>query len=103
MILEIQIPVLVTVTYGKYRNRFSAEARLMPIVTSVRALRLIPGDSIAIEVEAFIPEKDRDMIDGPRSKWLTPEFRKCICYVDDNRKTLREFIESGAQELILGN
>lgn len=103
MILEIQIPVLVTVTYGKYKNRFSVQPKLMPIVTSVSALRLISGDNIAIEVDAFIPESLRGQIDGPRSKWRTPEIRKCICYIDDNRKTLRDFIESGAQELILGN
>jgi hypothetical protein len=103
MQLTIQIPVLVAEIYGKYKNRITYTTRLQPILTSVSAIRRVEGDDVAIEVDAFIPEQYRDQIDGSHMKWISPEMRRCVCYIDDNRKTLRDFIESGEQERQIRN
>lgn len=101
MKLQIQIPVQVGETYGRYKNRIFYSSKFVPLLTSVSLLRRHPGNDTTIEVEAFIPEQYRKHIDGARDKWVTPEIRKCVCYYADNRKTLREFMESGVPELII--
>lgn len=103
MVLEVQVPQEVTVFYGKYRNRISAVEDLVPLHTSVRALRRIfvdgVRDEVAIEADAFIPERCRKSILGPRSKWSDEEHRWCLVYIQDNRKTLAAFINSDESEL----
>ena len=99
MVLEVQVPQEVTVFYGKFKNRISAVEDLVPLHTSVRALRriIVDGlrDEVAIEADAFIPERYRKSVLGHRSKWSSDEYRWCLVYVHDNRKTLAPFIESG--------
>lgn len=106
MVLEVQVPQEVTVFYGKYKNRISAVEDLVPLHTSVRALRriVIDGmrDEVAIEALAFIPERCRKSILGPRSKWIDDEYRWCLVYIQDNRKTLAQFIASGEHEQKVG-
>lgn len=101
MQLTIQIPVMSAEFHGRGGTRIFYAAKFMPILTTVSVLRRHPGNDMTIEAEAFIPEQYRGQIDGLRSAWVTPEIRKCVCYVGDNPKTLREFMESGEQELIL--
>jgi hypothetical protein len=102
MVLKVQVPQEVTVFYGKYRNRMSAVEDLVPLITSVRAIRriFIDGrrDEVAIEADAFIPPHHRKSILGPRSKWIDDEYRRCLVYIQDNRKTLAPFIASGELE-----
>jgi hypothetical protein len=102
MVLTIQIPMEVTVFYGKYRNRMSAVTDLVPLLTSVRAVRLIRVDGVldeaAVEVDAFIPKVQRRHIEGSRSKWIDSEYRRSIAYIQDNKKTLATFLASGDEE-----
>jgi hypothetical protein len=98
MRLTVQLPVLAPRLYGKYRNRIAYEQQLMPIETTVHAVRLIKDDPGAVEVDAFIPEQYRGQIDGPRSKWVDTEVRRCIAWIEDNPKSLRAFLESGDAE-----
>lgn len=106
MVLEVQVPQEVTVFYGKYKNRISAVEDLVPLHTSVRALRriVVDGvrDEVAIEADAFIPERCRKGVLGPRSKWSDDEHRWCLVYVQANRKTLAPFIASGELEQKIG-
>jgi len=97
MILTVQIPVLVPEIYGKFKNRISYTTKLMPIVTRVVAVRrtVIAGE---VEADAFIKDEYRRQIDGAKSKWIDAEYRRCVCYVEDNPKTLRAFLESGDAE-----
>jgi len=103
MILTVQVPQEVTVFYGHYKNRMSAVEDLVPLITSVRAIRRIfiggHRDEVAIEADAFIPPHYRKSICGPRSKWIDDEYRRCIVYIQDNRKTLAPFITSDELEL----
>ena len=102
MVLTVQVPQEVTVFYGKYRNRMSAVEDLVPLITSVRAIRriFIDGhrDEIAIEADAFIPAHYRKSICGPRSKWIDDEYRRCLVYIQDNRKSLADFVASDELE-----
>jgi hypothetical protein len=78
----------------------------VPLITSVRAIRriFIDGhrDEVAIEADAFIPPHYRKSICGPRSKWIDEEYRRCIVYIQDNRKSLAEFVTSGELERKIG-
>lgn len=102
MVLTVQVPQEVTVLYGRYGTRMSAVEDLVPLITSVRAIRRIfiagQRDEVAIEADAFIPAHYRKSICGPRSKWINDEYRRCIVYIQDNRKTLAEFVASGELE-----
>ena len=102
MVLTVQVPVDVAVFYGKYRTRMSTVEDLMPLVTSVRAIRRIfigdVRDEVAIEADAFIPVHSRKSIRGPRSKWIDDEYRRCLVYIQDNRKSLADFVASDELE-----
>lgn len=102
MVLTVQVPKLVAVFYGKHRNRYSAVEGLVPLVTSVRAVRLIvregAPDPVAVQVDAFIPERERRGIEGRATKWITPEVYRCIAYIRENRKSLAAFLASGDLE-----
>lgn len=101
-VLTIQVPKLVSVAYGKYKNRISEVEDLVQLITSVHAVRRIVDDGIvdevAVQVDAFIPEQHRAEITGPRSRWITPEVYRTIAYIEHNKRTLRAFIESGDAE-----
>ena len=96
MILTVQIPVAVTRPYGRGGSRLSYETTLMPIVTNCVAIRRAAGG--LLEADAFIKDEYRGQIEGPASKWIDIEYRRCICRADENRKTLRDFLESGDAE-----
>jgi hypothetical protein len=102
LVLTILVPQPVTVIYGRYRNRFSTQESLQPLITSCRALRRVIWNGVMseseIEVEAFIPEHMRRSICGARSSWIDDEWRRSVAAIADNRKSLAAFIESGDRE-----
>ncbi len=101
-VLRVEVPKLVPITYGKYRNRVTYEERDTELVTSVRALRRIEKaggwDEERIEADAYITPGEARQIEGRRSAWKTPEIRTCIVHVSKNRKSLAGFLASGDRE-----
>lgn len=102
-VLTTDVPTLVAAAYGRYRNRIAyipGEAEHVARVRVLRRKRLADGtlDPDRIEVEVFVPEDRRASIEAPRSAWVTPEYLRCTARLSKNRKTLREFFESGELE-----
>ncbi|MFT0167500.1 hypothetical protein ACLKMY_00530 [Paraburkholderia mimosarum] len=104
MVLTTDVPTLVPATYGRYRNRItyvSGTAEHVARVRVVRRIRLADGtfDPDRAEVEVFVPEDRRAVIEAPRGSWVTPEYLRCIARLSKNRKSLRDFFDSGSFEI----
>lgn len=99
----VQIPVMVTKLYGKYRNPLINETGLQPLVTMVHAVRkheMSNGvyDDKMVDVDAFIPIDLRGMIDAHPRKWVTPEILRTVARIKENKNSLREFMDSDEVE-----
>ena len=104
MVLTTDVPTLVAAEYGRYRNRIAyvpGEAEHVARVRVIRRIKLADGtlDPDRAEVEVYVPEDRRRGIEAPRAKWVTPEYLLASARLSKNRKTLREFFESGVMEL----
>jgi hypothetical protein len=104
MVLTTDVPTLVATEYGRYRNRVAyvpGEAEHVARVRVIRRIRLASGelDPDRAEVEVYVPEDRRRSIEAPRAAWVTPEYLRCSARLSKNRKSLREFFESGVMEL----
>jgi hypothetical protein len=105
LVLTIRVPQAGRVVYGEGRARLWPIEHLVPLVTRVVALRrIVRGgalDESELEADAFIPEIYREQISGRRDQWITPEIRRSLVWVSDNRKSLAPFLESGELALNL--
>jgi hypothetical protein len=104
LVLTVRVPQIVTTLHGRGRVRAYSGEALVPMASPTRVFALrrtthkgIVSDTV-LEADAFIPEHYRGQIGGHRSAWLTPEIRRCFVFVEDNRKSLRPFLESGDAE-----
>jgi hypothetical protein len=104
LIVTIRVPMRVAILHGKYRNRISYQSSMQPLNARAMAMRRIAIDgsgtfnSGKIEVDAYISPDDRDLIEGGGTCWITPEIRRCVAYLSDNRKTLAPFFASNEPE-----
>jgi hypothetical protein len=103
MVLTTDVPTLVPVAYGRYRNRISyvaGDAEHVARVRVVRRIVLTDGtlDPDKAEVEVYVPEDRRGAIEAPRAAWVTPEYLRCSALLSKNRKSLRDFFDSGEME-----
>lgn len=105
MKLQVQLPVLVPVLYGKHRNRIAHVDGTVPLITTVKTVRRIECgdgfDDVTISAHAFIPEERRGEV-LPHAHWVDEETLRVNVDVFENRKTLRAFIESGDREWSIG-
>lgn len=103
MVLTVEVPSVVAVEHVRYR-RLSYVPGDVEYTAAVRVVRRITRadgtfDPGRVEVEVFIPASRRRAVEVPRSRWVDDEYLRCIALVAKNRKTLRDFLESGAVEL----
>ncbi|MBN3853818.1 hypothetical protein G3N59_10540 [Paraburkholderia sp. Ac-20340] len=103
LVLTVEVPSLAPAVYGRYRNRIAYVAADVEMNSSVRVVRRLARQDgtlrdDAVEVEVFVPEDRRNGVEAPRAAWVTPEYLRCRAIVSKNRKSLREFIESGERE-----
>lgn len=104
MVLTVAVPVRMAVEMrvGR-RTRVTSMVDDVAFVTSVRRLRRIQhvGGSLdpdRVTVEAFIPEHQRRGVEAIKGSWLSDEYLRCYARLSLNRKSLREFFESGELE-----
>lgn len=107
LVLTVEVPTLVAVEYGKYRNRIAyvpGDAELNSRVRAVRRIVRADGtlDPDQIEVEVFVPEYYRSAVEAPRSRWVSDEYLRARALVSKNRKSLAALIASGDMEWQLG-
>lgn len=103
MVLTVEVPSIVSVQYGRYRNRIShvpGDVEYTARVRVVRRIRLADGslDPDRVEVEVFVREDLRRGIAARRDDWIDGEYLRCKALVTKNPKTLRPFLESGELE-----
>jgi hypothetical protein len=104
LVLTVRVPQPVTCLYGRGRTRAFTSEEEVPLASPTRVLairRVERGGVVSeteLEADAFIPEQYRGMISGPRDRWLTPEVRRCVVMVADNRKSVAAFVGSGDRE-----
>ncbi|MFD1557073.1 hypothetical protein ACFSHT_15840 [Paraburkholderia silviterrae] len=104
MVLTTDVPTIVPTTYGRGRSRLAyvpGFAEYIARVRVVRRMQLADGtlDPERAEVEVYVPEDRRAGIEAPKSAWVDEEYLRCIARLSKNRKTLRDFFESGVMEL----
>lgn len=103
MVLTTDVPTLVPKIYGKHRNRITYVTGEAAHVARVRVVRRVelPGGALdpdLAEVEVYIPEDRRAGIEAPKGAWVDREYLRCTARFSKNRKSLREFFESGEME-----
>ncbi|POR52774.1 hypothetical protein B0G62_10471 [Paraburkholderia eburnea] len=103
MVLITDVPTLIPAIYGKYRNRITYVAGYDEYVARVRVIRrkkLADGslDPDLAEVEVYVPDDRRAGIEAPRGAWVDAEYLRCTARLSKNRKSLRDFFDSGELE-----
>ena len=109
LVLTVRVPQMVTTMHGRGRTRAFSAPEIVPLASPTRVLSVrrvmrcgLPSD-LEVEADAFIPEQYRGQISGQRDRWITPEIRRCVVMVADNRKTLAPFLASGDFEWKFGD
>ncbi|MDR5761940.1 hypothetical protein [Caballeronia sp. LZ035] len=72
-----------------------------PVHTTAYGLRRKPnryGADVAVEVLAFIPPNARTWVGEKSTAWVDEDHAWIGCLIQDNKKTLAAFLESGDQE-----
>ncbi|MGU2439549.1 hypothetical protein ACTXHA_04025 [Burkholderia cenocepacia] len=73
--------------------------RTRPVTTRVFRIARVPnGSGRTVEVDAFIPERDRESIAPDDKRWIEPDVFRTIAHAYLNRRTVRLFLDSGEDE-----
>lgn len=105
LVLSVSVPSLVVVEVrSRHRARVMTTVDDVALITSVRAVRRIQRrdgslDPDRVEVEAFIPDQYKAGLQPRKGDWLDSGYLRCHAKLAHNRKSLREFFESGELEL----
>lgn len=112
MQLKVEVPGIVPVEYGRYRNRIAHLSESMEYDASPRVVRRIRQrdgslDPDRVEVEVFIAKDRRRAVEARQEDWLDigPDgaWLRCKALVSKNRKSLAAFIDSGGPEWTAGD
>ncbi|WP_254605454.1 hypothetical protein [Burkholderia contaminans] len=100
MNMTVQVPC--GVAHYKRKSNLGpvvAYERTRPITTRVHRIARVAGSAgKLVEVDAYIPERDREHIATDDERWIEPEVFRTIAHEFLNRRTIRLFLESGDAE-----
>lgn len=103
MNMTVQVPCGMAL-YKRKSNLGPAVAyeRTRPVTTRVLRMARVPGGAHKfVQVDAFIPERDREHIAPDDKRWIEPDVFRTIAHAYLNRRTIRLFLASGEDEWIL--
>ncbi|KVN17479.1 hypothetical protein [Burkholderia stagnalis] len=100
MNMTVQVPC--GVAHYKRKSNLGpvvAYERTRPVTTRVfRIARLSSGADKSVQVDAFIPLRDREHIATDDERWINLDVFRTVAHAHLNRRTVRLFLESGEDE-----